>query len=331
MCGRAFDFRDDTVMVYVITHRAKDGSVAQESVVADSRKDALDQVKARGAVLSCKESLTGKSKQGSLQLSSRYVKWSIFAIVVAVTGILAFLFVGDETEEKPLVPQPKKIRTVKVPQQVTHRVKTTTTVEPEPIDTNLLKRIKHVKHPVTGADMVITQKVVELLPNAGIIGKVYTNNVIKPPKKLFKTFSENYIVGLMRAEPGMPVVGMRLPKNFDEEIKAHIAEPINILPDDTEEDIELKRRMQEIKKTMAGLIADGRTPSEVIMEERKEMNRLARMRTNAMKDLADFRRKGATREEIANYVEAANKLMDEYGAKHIKMPLEKIQKITVEK
>ena len=319
-------------MVYIITLRAKDGSVAQESVVADSRKDALDQVKAKGeAVLSCKESLNGKSKQGGHQLSSRYVNLSIFAIVVAIASILALLFVGEESVEKPIVPQPKKIRTVKAPQQLTHRVKAATTIKPEPIDTNLLKRIKHVKHPVTGADMVITQKVVELLPNAGIIGKVYTNNVIKPPKKLFKTFSENYIVGLMRAEPGMPVVGMRLPKNFDEEIKAHIAEPINILPDDTEEDIELKRRMQEIKKTMAGLIADGRTPSEVIMEERKEMNRLARMRTNAMKDLADFRRKGATREEIANYVEAANKLMDEYGAKHIKMPLEKIQKITVEK
>lgn len=300
--------------------------------MADSRKDALDQMKARGfAVLSCKECSNCMTKQVGRPFSSRYVIWSTLAIVVAVSGILAFIFLGEKSEEKPPVPPPKKIKSAKAQQPLTHRVKAVTAVEAEPIDTNLLKRIKHVKHPVTGADMVITQKVVELLPNAGIIGKVYTNNVIKPPKKLFKTFSENYIVGLMRAEPGMPVVGMRLPKNFDEEFKAHIAEPINILPDDTEEDIALKRRMQEIKKTMAGLIADGRTPSEVIMEERKEMNRLARMRTNAMKDLADFRRKGATREEVENYVEAANKLMDEYGAKHIKMPLEKIQKITVEK
>ena len=97
MCGRVSIFEGDTTMVYVITHRAKDGSLAQESVVADSRKDALDQMKARGfAVLSCKECSNCMTKQVGRPFSSRYVIWSTLAIVVAVSGILAFIFFWRE-------------------------------------------------------------------------------------------------------------------------------------------------------------------------------------------------------------------------------------------
>ena len=190
-------------------------------------------------------------------------------------------------------------------------------------------KVRHVKHPVTGADMVVTQKIVKLLPNASRIGTVYTNNVFKPPKKLYKTFSENYVVGLMRVQNGMPIVGGRLPRNFDEEFKAHLNDPIEILPDDTEEDIRIKERMADVKKEMAKLIAEGASPSELVLNERREMNRLAQMRKNYMKDLAEYRKGGATRQQIEDYVTAANKVLDEYGIKHIKLPLEPIKKLQV--
>lgn len=299
------------------------GKVVSENITADSRSDVFVLTTRRNvSVISCSPAAPAKRRF----VSTPAIVYGCVAIVVIAVITFATILL---CRKKPMLVENENIQATARIAEHKAELPSRESLPNEPQE-DLSGRIKHVKHPVTGEDMVITQKVIKLLPNAGIIGKVYTNNVVKPPKKLFSTYSENYIVGLMRTQPGMPVVQTRLPKNFDEEFKARIADPVEILPDDTQEDIALKNQMHDLKRAMAGMIADGQSPSEIILQERKELNRLATMRTNAMKDLAKLRKDGASREDIQLYVEAANKLMDNYGIKHIKLPLEKINHISVE-
>jgi len=319
-------------MNFIVTYRAGNGALREERIEAASRAECGAECKRRGiAPIRIAEgggrAVSTKPPRGDGRTKPGMWRAAVLAAVLAAVAGGAWWWFGHAGRvtlpvEKPKAEKPK----IEKPKAE----KPTAKVEP-PVETNMPPpNIRHVKHPITGADMVVTQKVVKLLPNASRIGTVYTNNVFRPPKKLYKTFSENYVVGLMRMQSGMPVVGGRLPKNFDEEFKAHLNDPIEILPDDAEEDVRIKERMIEVKKEMARLIKEGATPSELVLNERKELNRLAQMRKNYMKDLAEYRRGGATRQQVEDYVTAANKVLDEYGVKHIRLPLEPISKIQVD-
>jgi len=143
----------------------------------------------------------------------------------------------------------------------------------------------------------------------------FPNNPIQPKRKLFDTRAENYVCGLMRTKPGTRIIPSRLPPNFDEEFKAHIADPVHITDEDTEEDIAYKQQMHEFKKVVAGLIGDGMTPTEIILQERKELNRIADHRAVCAAEIGRLKREGASEQEIADCVEAANKVMEQYGAR----------------
>lgn len=313
-------------MIYNVSYRDKDGALAQKIIQASTRTECMTECRRIGitpvSIRTEDASRFKKNNPSSYSVSKK-----------TVIGILAFIFLSLilfilSTIDKDPAPPTKISRKEKVSAPKVVRSTPHETIPSNIVDVaKTSPKVRHVKHPITGEDMVVTQKIVKLLPNASRIGTVFTNNVFRPPKKLYSTFSENYVASLMRVQLGMPVVGGRLPKNFDEEFKSRLNDPIEILPDDTEEDIRIKEQMIEVKKEMAKLISEGESPSEVILKERKELNRLAQMRRNYMKDLADYRRAGASKQEVADYVQAANKILDEYGVKHIKLPLEPITKI----
>ncbi len=309
--------------IWVVKHRVG-AEVLEEKIIASSREELFAIVRSRGIhAISCARFHETKTLLPIHSLRSLVLSVSLILCGVIVLVLILFLSSTRHDEQS--------VNRNQLPASIAHKASSQKiSVELNDSVSPPIGKIQRVIHPVTGEEITVTQKIVVLKPNAGIIGQVYSNNVYQPPKRLFKTYSENYIVGLMRTEAGMPAINLRLPKNFDEEFKARIADPVEILPDDTEEDIALKNQMVELKHKMAELIAEGFTPTEIIKNERNEINRLARIRTNAMKDLAELRRNGATKEEVELYVEAANKMMDEYGVKHIKLPLEKLPKISIE-
>lgn len=234
------------------------------------------------------------------------------AVAIIGVGVALFNFLSDS--HKPI---PKKIKAPKVVQIKTVRPDLPSPLpEPAKVPATSVETRKAIS-PFTGELVTITQRVVKLDENASRLNTVFTNNISKPPKKLFGTLSENYVCGLMRTEPGMPIVGIKLPKHFDEEFKARIADPVEILPDDTQEDIELKNQMFELKREMAKLIGEGKTPSEIIIEERKGLQRLAQMRLTLLGEMARLKNAGATQAEIDDYVAAANQILDREGAKQI--------------
>lgn len=151
-----------------------------------------------------------------------------------------------------------------------------------------------------------------------------------PPRKLYDTWSENYIVGLMRTIPGSRAPSIVLPNNFDDEFKARIADAIKYDPEDTPEDREIRESMQALKKEMAKMIGQGMTPTEIIVAERNELNRIADFRAVAAKELYQLKRGGASDQEIDDYIEAANLKMEELGAMKFK-PRNYIEQIRLNK
>ena len=158
----------------------------------------------------------------------------------------------------------------------------------------------------------------------------FPDNPIQPKRKLFGTHAENYICALMRTKPGTRVIQSRLPANFDDEFKAHIADPVDITDEDTDEDIELKKQMHEFKKAAAALIGEGMTPTEIILQERRELNKIADHRAVCAAEIGRLKREGASEQDIEDCVNAANAVMEQYGARKF-MTDSQIKKLLFEK
>ena len=71
--------------------------------------------------------------------------------------------------------------------------------------------------------------------------------------------------------------------------------------------------MIEAKKMMEEAIASGGKASDVYLQARKEMNKLADIKDNTVRGLAELRRNGASEQEIEDYVEAANIMLRKSG------------------
>jgi len=247
-------------------------------------------------------------------------KWrGIIALgVVVVGGLLAWLLIrpSDVERDDTAAKAPSKIAEVKpqITTNVVAEVKPEAPKKPEKIEKNKIYRdergkvIFHPEFPVGSPANPIRLAPIDKPGN------------ILPPKKLYDTYAENYIVGLMRTKPGMPVVKTALPNNFDEQFKARIADPVGIKDDDTEEDIAIRKDMVEFKREMAQLIAQGEKPSDVIIAERDKLDRLAETRKTMLREISDLRKSGADQSEIDLTIEAANKILEQKGIEKIKTP-----------
>ena len=238
-----------------------------------------------------------------------------FGIIVAILLGVVLLRDSASTQDAPRQSKKRQPKTIKVatpkpslaevPQQTSNLVVEAWSPENDKVSRDENKRI------VYNPDAPLGSKANPI----NIDAMKFPDNPIQPKRKLFDTHAENYICGLMRTTPGNRIIMSRLPANFDDEFKAHIADPVNITEEDTEEDIELKKQMHEFKKAAAQLIGEGMTPTEIILQERKELNKIADHRAVCAAEIGRLKREGASEQEIEDCVNAANMVMEKYGAR----------------
>ncbi len=151
-------------------------------------------------------------------------------------------------------------------------------------------------------------------------------------KRIFKTTSEEVLAGLLCAKPGIMIPLIPLPKNFDEEIKASLLEPfVAITDEDDDYTRDRKQAMIDARKTLAEAIAKGDTPSRLTEELRGELRKIAEVRENVVSGYVELKQSGASQEEIWDYIEAGNKLLDRYDAQHLLTPLGLKKRIELER
>lgn len=134
------------------------------------------------------------------------------------------------------------------------------------------------------------------------------------PRKLFKTRCENYLAAFLTIKPGDRIIEMPLSKDFDMEFVQSMHNKIEISDDDTEEEAEIKRQMIALKEDLKQVLKDGGSIRELVIEERKNLNRVADMKDMFQHGLSDLQKSGASIEDIQDYLEASKLMLEKEGS-----------------
>ena len=136
--------------------------------------------------------------------------------------------------------------------------------------------------------------------------------------ELFKHDSDIMIADVITARPGERLIDLELDRNFDRNFAESLAEPIEPHEKDTEDDKLVKESVMKTREMLAESMAAGESPAKIIKEARDDLNKIADYRDlleNELRKLAE------TEDEqyLDDFVAEANKLLDEYGAFHLKL------------
>ena len=300
-------------MTYTVFYRNSSGNKDYSVIEAESRHALF--VKLKEQKINPIRIVQGEEKHRLLQKNNTkrlshkvIISLTVFALILLIVAIL-FRSRNVEIEKEPIALKTETGGEASKEELVTA--------------TNVAQTDVHTPTCSTNENLSITTVVQSAsttrLENASRLGTFYPNNKRNRPKKLFKHYSENYIAGLLRAKPGMTVVGTTLPPNFDDDFKKSLSEPIKIEKDDSPEDIEIKEMMKSIKESAKKIINDGGSIRETILEERKYLQKIAEMRHTLQKEVSRKRREGASEQELSETIESANQIMREYGGLEIKL------------
>ena len=173
-------------------------------------------------------------------------------------------------------------------------------------DTNsAMWRVYHHKGPV------ITNKYTEA--NASLAARVFSNT------------ADKFIGQLVNIEPGTPLYGppIKYDEKFVRSFLRSLTTPIIIDPDDSPEVAALKRAVRETKIELKARYDDGEDIAQIMTDTRKELQELGLYRSELQAEVNKIIRKDAknlTDEQMQDFVDAANKMLAERGAKPIVLP-----------
>ena len=302
-------------MTFIVTCRSKDGSLREEPIEAASRTDCIAECKRRGiAPMGIRD---GKPRAVSKK-SAREPRWKrglFFALVVfcaaVIGGVWWSLSHDGEAASPPNPPTAEKPKAERKPVQkpVPKPVKADM---PEP-STNRVP-FKAKTKPVATAEVEppeIRQEKLLAFYHAINPGLVRDH-------ELFKHDSDIMICDVITARPGERLIELELDRDFDRKFAASLAEPIPPHEKDTEDDRLVKDAVAKARQTLADRMATGESPAQIIMEARQDLNKIADYRDlleNEMRKMAET----DDEQTVDAFVVEANKLLDEYGAFHIKL------------
>ena len=132
-------------------------------------------------------------------------------------------------------------------------------------------------------------------------------------KQLFSNAAENEIAAVISLPVGEMVLDTDVPEDFEEDFKAAMTNRIEFSDDDTPQEREEKERVIAAKGQLRKMWLLGQDVRQILIEEKKDMQKLWETRQDLLMGLHDLRDSGAGIEEIGDYVVAAKKLMKDRG------------------
>lgn len=138
----------------------------------------------------------------------------------------------------------------------------------------------------------------------------------------FEHDAEEDIAAMLEIEPGTLMYGeIPFGKHFKDSLAKSFMTPVEIKPTDDEYTVALKKQVQEVKDNFKKLLLEGGDPAEEMKKAREELIRLGQYRNTLVQELNALRKSGQyTSQDMKDYLEAANKMMEEKGLKPITMP-----------
>lgn len=140
--------------------------------------------------------------------------------------------------------------------------------------------------------------------------------------KPFKRYTDQTIAILLNTEPGTGFVGdIKYDKRFTEQFLKSLNEPIEILPDDSDDVKDLKQAVIETRADLKKRHDEGEDVAEIIQKTRDELRELGAYKQELQKQLGELsRRKDMTEKDLDDYVTAANMMLESRGCSKLTMP-----------
>ncbi len=241
---------------------------------------------------------------------------ALAGLIVVVGALTAWFLLSPEPSppapEPPKVVKPKKApKTVVRPQPVK--------APPPPVEVTQTNkwpaRSPHPdgewRHGEGPRSIAVTNGCLVTYPHCPGVQLILPHPAFAPP---FKTLLDNEIARILMTKPGDGFIDAPLPKNFDEKFVESTLVPIEITEDDTPEKAELKRQVLEARKMLIEAAKRGESPREILMEEVRHLRRLMQTRDNYQRIVNEQIANGASDQEIADTVNAANRMLEGEGS-----------------
>ena len=305
-------------MDWIVTYRGKSGSQEQVSLEAESREAVFKELSQRGLTAIRIEQANGKAKPRKASSKggnkpSGVFKGALAGIIVVVAAVGAWYYLSQKQETAQ--PEPKTKKAVKIA-EVTPAPATTNVTAQQPVVTSN-ETPAPVEKPLTVHDRLAKRKFGE--NNIVVTSKVQR---VKSRYEIFKHRSENHLALLATIPMGATLVGSRrFDERFMRDLDAALSEKVEILPEDSEYDRNLKLSVEDLKDEIRKRKAAGEDIAQVLDETFKEIQKLGiyRQQIESMVRKTMREDKTLSDHDVDDLVGAANLMLEEKGIAPIKV------------
>ena len=162
-------------------------------------------------------------------------------------------------------------------------------------------------------------------PSTAIVITNKTDDAEKPiEERVFKHSSDQKIAGLLLMEPGEMMIGdasSLFGKNFAKSFLRSLKAPIEILPEDDEFTTELKMAVRDTRLELKSRLDAGEDIGALLLDEQKKLQELGLFKAELKSEIEKIARsEDLTEEEMSDFVNAANKMLESRGGTPLSMP-----------
>lgn len=238
-------------------------------------------------------------------------------VVAAVIGCYFAFFSGSEKPQEEVVEKrPTKIKQVTpaaAPTNNVAKVKSEKPKKPQPDENGIIDP----GPPPNFHGSVITNDngLVYYSPDPGFAERyrIVRQQVAKMP---FHTRAENEIATVFFAKPGATILETAFPPNLEKDFLKHLNDPIEDLPDDSEENRQAKQMMRELKPQLKAAMDRGEKLADLLTDYRREMRKAQALKETLTEELMKIKRTATSEDDVKDALEAANQMLDKYGIEH---------------
>ncbi len=304
-------------MTFAYQYRSPSGAPATGLVEAADRSEASAKLRAQGiAPISIREA-TAADREKAERPADRdrppSAKRGLVAglIVVALACGVAWYF-GGRMGDKP---EPRAAESV-IEQPKTNAVPKRAVPAKPVLVTNAVKKVVPPPAPKANDKPPEPPKKVRLTITGRPV-RMITNHVarVKGKYEIFKARSDNHLSTYLTAPFGTMFVGdLKYDESFLEDFKKSLEEPIEIEPGDSDEIRDVKERVAAAKAELKKMYEKGEDVCAVFQQTREELQKLGRYKATLESQLRDIQSdKTMTDQDVADFVAAANKMLEENG------------------
>ena len=313
-------------MTFIIKYRASNGSIAEEMIEAINRSDCFAKCKEHGivpmSVRKGNESVRNNGvgrRGGNAKLQIPNFKRILLVAGLAVIGVVVYLMLPKVAPQEKKIPSlkksPVKIATIAPSTNnlpVTEKPKTQQEqwqakgYKKNPWGSPIPKDLEYKPHwEYTPEDYA------RIDPGYAKRHEAFKKRQAANP---WKTTADSQLSVLLFSKPGMPNLLVPFDRHFVKHFEKSLETPIVIDREkDSPELQEQKQHMIDVKIYLKEQLDAGKDIAAILNEEREKIEKLRGLRDNLQKALREMEKSAKSVEEVQDYINSANKMLEEQG------------------